>query len=394
MTYCDTAKGSCVGCLMSSQCDAAAPVCDSMTQTCRGCTADAECGSGVCDAAAGTCVAEANVLYAISTGIATSSCTKLDPCTLVKAFSLVDATKNTIKMGSGTYLTGPTITASLPITVYGAGATLKSTMIIMGGANVKIRGLAFLGDGGVYCAPGTVGGTAPTFDLQDVSFDTTGTTQTGPFAIQATACVLDIRRTTFKLVARYDTGIYASGELMASGAPANRGSIVTIDRSSFDGGEPAIGLYNYSAIHLKNSLMFGAVPTFAALGYNDTTVSGTVDFSTFINWSWLSGSGPVRFVASNNLFYDPLHANTNSLTGLRAEHHYDLAFPQMVYPQGTNNMIGMDPMLKDPANKDFHLMTGSPAIDAADPTSTTPVDYEATARPQGVRRDIGAYEYK
>jgi hypothetical protein len=339
----------------------------------------------------GACVAEANVLYAKPAGAANSACTKLDPCSLTKAGMGITATKNVIKMASGTYTVGVDVSA-LAVTIYGLGAIEKSTISINGAATVKIRNLDFLADGGLYCMPGTPGGGAPVFDLQDVSFDATGTTQAGPYLIQATACVIDLKRTKFKITSG-GTGIYASGELAGGGAPANRGSIVTIDRSSFDGGEPAIGLYNYSVVHMTNSVLFGTVTTFAALQY-DSSATGTVDFSTFVNWSWLSGNVATKFIASNNVFYDPLHNNSNTLTGYGAEHHYDMAFPQAGQPNGTNNTYNVNPMLADPANKNFHLMAGSPAIDAADPSAMPPVDNEGTPRPQGPQRDIGAFEYK
>jgi chitodextrinase len=47
----------------------------------------------------------------------------------------------------------------------------------------------------------------------------------------------------------------------------------------------------------------------------------------------------------------------------------------------------------NPANNDFHLTAGSPAIDAGDPTSYPPTDKDGHPRPVGTRPDAGAYEY-
>lgn len=58
------------------------------------------------------------------------------------------------------------------------------------------------------------------------------------------------------------------------------------------------------------------------------------------------------------------------------------------------NMLAVDPRFTNAAAGDYHLMTGSPAIDAADPSATVSTDYDGTARPQGSLREIGAFEYK
>jgi hypothetical protein len=40
-----------------------------------------------------------------------------------------------------------------------------------------------------------------------------------------------------------------------------------------------------------------------------------------------------------------------------------------------------------------YLQTGSPAVDAGLTLTDVPKDYAGTARPQGARFDIGAFEY-
>jgi hypothetical protein len=60
-------------------------------------------------------------------------------------------------------------------------------------------------------------------------------------------------------------------------------------------------------------------------------------------------------------------------------------------PYGTDVVTG-DPMLADPAGGDFHLLAGSPAIDAGSSVDAPPDDFGGTSRPQGAGIDIGAYE--
>jgi parallel beta-helix repeat protein len=59
----------------------------------------------------------------------------------------------------------------------------------------------------------------------------------------------------------------------------------------------------------------------------------------------------------------------------------------------TTNLIGIDPQFVNPAGGDFHLKSGSPAIDAGTTLTSLTTDIAGTPRPQGKTFDIGAYEY-
>jgi hypothetical protein len=60
---------------------------------------------------------------------------------------------------------------------------------------------------------------------------------------------------------------------------------------------------------------------------------------------------------------------------------------------GTGN-IDAPPMFVNPAQNDFHLQSGTPAKDAADPAASLAIDIDGDARPQGAARDMGADEIR
>jgi hypothetical protein len=57
-----------------------------------------------------------------------------------------------------------------------------------------------------------------------------------------------------------------------------------------------------------------------------------------------------------------------------------------------DNIIGQDPLFIDPARGDFHMTSGSPAIDAALDSEAAPFDFHGNQRPFGASADIGPFE--
>ena len=58
-----------------------------------------------------------------------------------------------------------------------------------------------------------------------------------------------------------------------------------------------------------------------------------------------------------------------------------------------NDYVEGDPQFIDASAADFHLQSGSPAIDTGSSVEAPADDYEGTSRPQGSGHDIGAFEY-
>ena len=59
-----------------------------------------------------------------------------------------------------------------------------------------------------------------------------------------------------------------------------------------------------------------------------------------------------------------------------------------------HNLIGVDPKFVNPAGANFHLQSGSPAIDSGSSLNAPSSDFDNNPRPQGAGYDIGAFEFK
>ena len=75
---------------------------------------------------------------------------------------------------------------------------------------------------------------------------------------------------------------------------------------------------------------------------------------------------------------------------------YNLTYGGLAGEQGPHDVLGnplfVNPSL-DPSLADFHLKARSPAIDAGTAIDAPDVDFSGNPSPQGLRYDIGAYEY-
>jgi parallel beta-helix repeat protein len=170
-------------------------------------------------------------------------------------------------------------------------------------------------------------------------------------------------------------------------------------------------IHGSSYLTFKNNIFIG----YAGLNVNPS--NGPNDHLTFVNNTcigdtsilnctvgsdcWPSGIGleDVSFATvKNNIFYNLLYraysikgTTTGMDAGFNLIYRSDGKTPQG--PQYPNDLWGVDPKFANPAQKDFHLQSTSPAINAGDTVSTVTNDCGDNPRPQGAGFDIGAFEF-
>ncbi len=83
-------------------------------------------------------------------------------------------------------------------------------------------------------------------------------------------------------------------------------------------------------------------------------------------------------IVQNNLFY-----TTKSVQQIDS--------PSM--HTASNNLFNVDPKFVNAAARDFHLQSGSPAIDFAHSAFSPSIDFDGRSRPQGIGYDSGAFEF-
>lgn len=387
---CDDSSGGCRGCAADRDCRQDSPICDQQTFECRQCAADNECESAVCDPDNGKCLPEAEVVYASSTGTATSICSLSQPCPLSIAITVAKSNplRNNVRMLPGAYSHAFDLLNS-DINIIGTGAILQAdgpvSFNVGSGSTVSVRGLEFdLTRGDLQCVL-TSGIDRPQMNLRDLLIR-----EPGSGRVKIENCTASLKGVTVKASAQ--------SQIMS----VLTGSSLDIDRSRFEASSFGSSMFFFGSsisTRVTNSLLDNVDVLF---GLSDGTSASAIDFAfntVVMNISNPSDPFNAAFACDfsanaqvrleNNII---VGSGADAVFGNRCITHRNVLAPQAQTVSGDN--IIADPKLFDIDGHDFHIVSDSPARDAAVPSSTldSAFDFEGTPRPQGARKDIGAFE--
>jgi hypothetical protein len=148
-------------------------------------------------------------------------------------------------------------------------------------------------------------------------------------------------------------------------------------------GGTAANVKVYNNIAYSNSGAGFLIPYWAL---NDSSPKQNVEFAN--NTSYKNGQGImidssaiVNIIIRNNILF----SNSKDI-------NITSKVPVAQITQD-HNLTTDNPLFVNPAGANFHLQSGSPAINSGTSLNAPTTDFDGNSRPQGAGYDIGAYEY-
>jgi hypothetical protein len=334
---------TCVECTISKPdvCTGTKSVC--VSNQCQKCTAHAQCAlSNVC-LPDGSCANEAQVAYVQAGGVG-NMCTKTEPCGtldvgLKASMPFVKINTGTVADSKTTTIDGKTVTVfaepGAKLDRMGDGNILE---VKSNGADVQIFDLEITGGTGVGDAAISLpNGGAPKLTLTRVKID--GNQGVG---ILAAAGTLTLAQST------------VSGNTGGGISVTSTAQFVIVDNifASNGSGASTVGGVNISTIQSATN----------RLDFNSFSKNLTQD-STGSAIQCTAGA----FAARNNVMSGNGTLTNQEQVGGSCTHMYSIVRPGTL-PVGTGNKAD-DPLFKNTAMGDLHILPGSPAAGAADPGS-------------------------
>jgi hypothetical protein len=409
---CDTSMngGTCVQCTDGVRdCQGALCVLDK----CQPCTKHSQCSSHAC-LPDGTCADAAQVAYVRPSGSGTA-CTDSAPCaTLTDA---LHAGKATVKV-EGNITDNDVAAATTSVTILadaGSQVTRSSAGTILAVNNdqtdVRVYDLRITGGMGAMTdmAVSVSGSGTPKLTLTRVQVDnnvgigisaTAGTltvtqsTITGNGAEGISAMNSTLMATQCKISNNNGFGILAMNAALNASRntiSGNPGGGIEVNNGSFD-------ITNNFITGNGDSVSFGGV----VINMMNAGIQ-RFEFNTVTNNNAAAGKatgvscmGPATPITlSNNIVFDnEIGSSRTQIGGPNCNWTYSnigdsTSTNTITDPLGNKDA---DPLFMDVAGKNYHLKSGSPVKDAADPNASINVDFDGDTRPQGNRSDMGADE--
>ena len=257
-----------------------------------------------------------------------------------------------------------------------AGATNSFGLIIGSGAQSitiqnltikNVRGTAGLADGAQTCLTTQQGdpGSGHRFINLDLENCGTGADEHGIFLASSTSVIENCRVRTSGAM-----GIY-----VAVGSEGSPNTNVIRKNVLYTNGEAGLSIAVGTGNQAYNNIVYGNGNDGIRLsGVNTLVYNNTVTANTDMGIVLTSAT-------TNTLTNNIAYLNTVGQIGSTVGHT-------------ASNNLTTDPLFVNAATADFHLQSGSSAINAGISTSpTVTTDFDGTARPQGANYDIGAFEF-
>jgi hypothetical protein len=332
---------------------------------CHGpCSADTDCLSGVCRAD-GTCTDPSTVLF-VSRDVTGTTCTVDDKCKLDTALALADMTRNVIHMDPLGYQFASGFTFDRDVTIVGRGATI---VVPANATNSTV--FRVIQNHKIVLEMLSLGGSPPMVPFEGIECTNATLTakgitiaQTSGNGINASGCFLRLERSTLHdnqlgaivlggggIFAIFDNFIYKNGDATTSaGAIQMLGTVDAASRVEFN-----TIVDNHAAAGATNS-------------------GGIICDQDLITL-------PNNLIARNDVGGNTTVANAQTVGAC--------TYPTSIIQADVTGLAFSSP---DAQPFDYHINTGSLAIDQATTITTVVYDHDFQPRPFGLGSDIGADE--
>lgn len=363
---CDLTTKQCVQCLTGADCPSSTPFCEAQTHTCGACRSNGDCADSHACLPSGQCAETANVIYADGTnGSDTNPCTLALPCkTITHALTLVTATRATIRL-QGAFDEAVVFKAVTVALVADPGTTLTTSAggaatvsFMMTGSSVQIRDLEIKNS-----IKGAVAITAGNYlGLQRISIH-----GAGDIAV-SDAGTLDLSRSQ----------IYSN----VAGAISIAMSSKFLIRNNFIH-------HNGSSAKDVGGVLIPASTGQSVLEFN--TIVDNISKGGGVDAGGVSCAAP-GFQAPNNIVARNTASGSTTAAGANVSTNSPCDFTGSSIDQ--SDVTALHFLNPDGASGwDYHLGSGSLAIDASSVPSTVTEDFDGDIRPHGPAKDLGADEY-